>query len=283
MTASAPVIFAAGYLGGQLDANSSTAGSGVSSMILLDHPLALLVATVAVLWIASRLGFYIHKHTPQPLEPDEDDFALILGATLTLLGLIIGFTFSMAVNRYDQRKNYEEQEANAIGTEYLRLGLSAVAANGRMLLRDYLDQRIIYYTARDPDRVRQTRVQTSQLESQLWSTLSAPGTLQPTPISALVLSGMNDVLNSEGYTEAAWRNRVPLAAWILLVFLAVFSNVLLGYRAHRKSLLLFLVLPIALSISFLLIADIDSPRTGVIRVYPQNLESLAGSLRRLPR
>lgn len=152
-----------------------------------------------------------------------------------------------------------------------------------MLLRDYLDQRIIYYTARDPDRVRQTRVQTSQLESQLWSTLSAPGTLQPTPISALVLSGMNDVLNSEGYTEAAWRNRVPLAAWILLVFLAVFSNVLLGYRAHRKSLLLFLVLPIALSISFLLIADIDSPRTGVIRVYPQNLESLAGSLRRLPR
>jgi purine-cytosine permease-like protein len=98
-------------------------------------------------------------------------------------------------------------------------------------------------------------------------------------VSALVLSGMNDVLNSEGYTEAAWRNRVPLAAWILLISIAAFCNFLLGYRAHGKTSMLLLVLPIALAIAFFLIADIDSPRSGVIRVYPQNLESLADSLR----
>ena len=44
-----------------------------------------------------------------------------MAASLTLPGLIIGFTFSMAIDRYDQRKNYEEAEANAIGTEYLRI------------------------------------------------------------------------------------------------------------------------------------------------------------------
>ena len=52
-----------------------------------------------------------------------EDFGIILAATLTLLGLIVGFTFSMALGRYDQRKNYEEEEANAIGTEYARAGL----------------------------------------------------------------------------------------------------------------------------------------------------------------
>lgn len=249
-------------------------------IFLLNHPLVFSVITLALLWIASQVGAYFRK---QSLDEgmDEEHFSLILGATLTLLGLMIGFTFAMAVSRYDQRKGYEEQEANAIGTEYVRLDVlsAANAAELRALLRDYLDQRILYYSSRDSELLRQARVETSQLQSELWSEVTASATAQPSPLSALALSGMNDVLNSEGYTEAAWRNRVPLAAWILLISIAVYCNFLLGYRAHGKTSMLLLVLPIALSISFSLIADIDSPRNGVIRVYPQNLESLADSLR----
>jgi hypothetical protein len=248
---------------------------------VLNHPLVLFLVALPLLWIASRVGTYFRNRSPDSQGPHEGDFGLILGATLTLLGLIIGFTFSMAVGRYDQRKNYEEQEANAIGTEYVRLDLlpAADAAKTRDLLREYLGQRIVYYSTRDSEVLRHARAKTAQLESNLWSAVSRPQIAQPSPISAVVLSGMNDVLNSEGYTEAAWRNRVPLAAWILLVSIAVLCNFLLGYRAHRKAALLFLVLPIALSISFFLIADIDSPRSGVIRVHAENLESLADSLR----
>jgi hypothetical protein len=90
---------------------------------------------------------------------EREDFGVLLTATLTLLGLIIGFTFSMAISRYDQRKNYEEEEANAIGTEYLR-------ANATQ--------------------------------------------------TALAVMGMNDVLNTQGYTQAAWWNRIPMAAWGLM-------------------------------------------------------------------
>jgi protein-S-isoprenylcysteine O-methyltransferase Ste14 len=89
---------------------------------------------------------------------------------------------------------------------------------------------------------------------------------------------MNDVLNSQGYTQAAWWNRIPVAAWSLLVVMSIFCNILVGYRAQGKSPILFMILPVALSISLFLIADIDSPRRGVIRVHPQNLESLAASL-----
>ena len=248
---------------------------------LLNHPLLFFLVSFVLLWFAAGIGVYYRQGRPSQQVVDEKDFNLILGATLTLLGLIIGFTFSMAVSRYDQRKNLEEEEANAIGTEYVRLDVlpPADAAKARGLLRDYLDQRILYYTTRNPQRLRQIDAATSQLQSNLWSAVSAPAAAQPSPVSALALSGMNDVLNSQGYTEAAWRNRVPLPAWMLLIAIAVFCNLLVGFSAHRRSLLLFLILPIALSISFFLFADIDSPRSGVIHVRAQNLQTLADSLR----
>jgi hypothetical protein len=95
---------------------------------------------------------------------------------------------------------------------------------------------------------------------------------------ALVVTGMNGVLNSEGYTQAAWWNRIPVAAWTLLITIGIFCNVLIGYVAQGRSGLLLLILPITLSISLFLIADIDTPGRGVIRVHPQNLEHLAMSL-----
>jgi len=90
---------------------------------------------------------------------------------------------------------------------------------------------------------------------------------------------MNDVLNAQGYTQSAWWNRIPVAAWCLMFLIAVLSNLLLGYGMHRRAVVLSIVLPLAVSISFLLIADIDSPRGGVIRIHPQNLYALANSLR----
>ena len=71
----------------------------------------------------------------------------------------------------------------------------------------------------------------------------------------------------------------PIAAWALLIVISIFCNLLVGYVAHGRGAFLFLILPIALSISLFLIADIDSPVAGVIRVRPQNLETLAESLR----
>jgi hypothetical protein len=86
-------------------------------------------------------------------------------------------------------------------------------------------------------------------------------------------------LNSQSYTQAAWWNRIPHAAWGLMAAIAICANMLLGFgaRAAKMSALL-LVFPLIVSIAFLLIADIDSPRGGLIRVQPQNLLSLAESL-----
>ena len=248
----------------------------------MNFPFLIFLVCFVVLASSVRIGTLLRNR--KIIEEDlRKDLDIILAATLTLLGLIIGFSFSMAISRYDQRKNYEEAEANAIGTEYLRVDLlpGPDSAKLRALLKDYLGQRIVFYQNRDEDELQKINNYTAQLQAQLWSAVQVPAEARPTPVTGLVVSGMNDVLNSQGYTQAAWWNRIPIAAWALMVAIAICSNVLVGYSAHRTKagVIHWLVLPLVLSISFLLIADIDSPRRGVIRVHPQNLISLVQSLR----
>jgi len=250
---------------------------------LADYPLLLSVVSVFVLWAAALAGAALRRRHQLAGELRED-FGVVLAATLTLLGLIIGFTFSMAVSRYDQRKNYEEAEANAIGTEYVRADLlpAAATANVRTLLRRYLDQRIGFYTTRDPHRLAQINAETARLQTALWTAVRSPASEQPTHVVlGLAVAGMNDVLNSQGYTQAAWWNRIPSAAWALMGMIAICCNLLVGYGEHgqKTAPVLLLILPVLVAIAFLLIADIDSPTGGIIRVQPQNLVSLAESLR----
>jgi hypothetical protein len=254
----------------------------VSIKELLDYPIVVFGLSLVVLWVSAKIGSSLRSGRKITDESESADFDMIVAATLTLLGLIIGFSFSMAISRYDQRKNYEEAEANAIGTEYVRAGLLPGSDVERMrgLLKSYLDQRILFYQTREAGQLRQINASTAQLQSDLWLAVQTPAAAQPTPIVALAVAGMNDVLNSQGYTQAAWWNRIPIAAWGLMSAIAICCNLLIGYgaRGPESKALLFLVLPLVVAISFFLIADIDSPRGGVVRVLPQNLVSLAQSL-----
>src|ERR1700675_4438310 len=118
---------------------------------LTDYPLLVFVVSFVVLWLSTQFGAGVLKRWRKLEQDAREDFGVILTATLTLLGLIIGFSFSMAVSRYDQRKNYEEAEANAIGTEYVRADLLTAVerAKVRALLKSYLDQRLLFYVTRD--------------------------------------------------------------------------------------------------------------------------------------
>ena len=118
---------------------------------LLRHPLIILALSYCVMAGSAQLGLFFRRNQQQLEDADYHDRGVVLGATLTLLGLLIGFTFSMAISRYDQRKNCEEQEANAIGTEYLRSDLlpQQDAPGLRAKLKEYLDQRIYFFRSRD--------------------------------------------------------------------------------------------------------------------------------------
>jgi hypothetical protein len=254
-------------------------------MRLSDYPIitglfAFLFLCFAV-WFGARLRAWRGQ---EELGETREDFDMVVAASLTLLGLIIGFSFSMATSRYDQRKDFEEAEANAIGTEYLRADIlpAAEAQATRELLRKYLDQRILFHITGDRRRLKEIDAQTAQLQKQLWSTVEAVAVAQPNVVHGLALSGMNDVINSQGYTEASWRNQIPRSAWFLMYIIALLCCSMVGYRfgkIYRRRAMPW-ILPFLIAISFFLIADLDSPRRGIARVIPDNLLILADSLGR---
>lgn len=249
---------------------------------LTHYPTLVFAFSFLTMWLMAWVGWALLRRKAAMDEETRHDFSFILSGMVTLLALLIGFSFSMAIGRYDLRKSYEEGEANAIGTEYLRADLlpATDAASVRALLTNYLKLRVSFYRAQAEPEFQQINVSTGQLQNELWAAVHSPAMSTPTPVTALAVAGMNDVLNSQGYTQAAYWNRIPVAAWILLFVIGVGCSLLIGYgarSANRGRKLLF-ILPFGASIAFMLIADLDAPRHGIIRVLPQNLISLEESL-----
>ncbi len=248
---------------------------------LVDHPAAFFVVTLALLIASTSLGVLIRNRLHDLTLSDRAEFDLVRNAMFTLLGLMIGFAISMAVSRYDLRKSYEEAEANAIGTEYLRLDLMPpeISAAARTLLRTYVNERLAFYRDRDPKQQENSDLETMDTMNALWAAIAPEARARQTPTTALVASGMNDVLNAEGYTLAAWRNRLPIEVWMLLMLVAAGCNFLIGFGAERLSPVTHAILPVTASLAFLLIADVEGPRNGLVRVQPVNLADTAAAMR----
>jgi hypothetical protein len=246
---------------------------------IYHYPFAIFAVALLAQWLASYLGHFLRRRAQPAVDDERADFGVILGASLTLLALIIGFTFSMAVSRFDERKDLEEAEAKAIRTEYLRAEAlpPSAAAQVRALLAGYTQKRILFFRTSDPAQLRQIDSETARLQSKLWAAVVGPDSGPSTPKTALAMSGMNDVLNAQNDTEAAFRNHIPTVAWGLLLLIAIAGNVLLGASEKRQGAARLVILPIIIATPFLLIADVDSPRAGFIRVVPVNLVELSQS------
>jgi hypothetical protein len=249
---------------------------------LLEYPLVMSLLVGLGMAAAALIGIDVNRR--RAADPDARDYrGLFVGSTLGLLSLVIGFTLSMSVARYDLRKAYEAQEANAIGTEYDRIDLLTGADQGKIkaLMSNYLDERIRFYAARDKQELRQNAVRTEQLQTQMWSAVSAAGTAQPNPVAALAVAGMNEVLDDKDYAAAAWRNRLPMENYLLMAGLALLASGLIGFGAPKtmSRTAILTIMPAVISVAFFLIVDIDSPRTGFVHIAPYNLLDLAQSIR----
>jgi len=252
---------------------------------LVEHPGIMSLLCGLAMSVFALIGIVLNRR----LAPDDggrDYRGIFVSSSLGLLSLVIGFTLSMAVARYDLRKSYEAHEANTISTEYIRVDLLAgdEQAKLRGLISNYLDERIRFYVSRNENDLQQIAANTVQLQTAMWDAVREPAKVQRNAVDALVVAGMNEVIDDQGYTQAAWRNRLPIETWALMLALALFANFFIGFSKPPKMSQLgaLTIMPVIISVAFMLIGDIDSPRGGFVNIEPHNLLEVAQSLKSSP-
>jgi len=208
----------------------------------------------------------------------------VQGAVLGLLGLLLGFTFSMGVSRYESRRELVLKEANAIGTTYLRAGLlpEKHQAPCKDLLRRFTDVRLKYQTlSRDRVMLTEGLRLSQEIENELWQHAEAAAKEAPTPLTTTFIVTLNEMIDTDAERVTAGRNQIPGGVWILLVFVAAsgcfISSYGSGAQGQRSGLTTFL-LPGLLIIVIVSIFDLTHSQQGVIDVSQQPMIDLQQSI-----
>jgi hypothetical protein len=209
----------------------------------------------------------------------------LIGGMLGLLALLLAFSFSMAAQRYEERRHLVVQEANAIDTAYLRAQLLDEPHRARLsgLLVDYTDNRIALGTAK-PNEIELQLTKNSSLLTDMWAAVTAArDSTQAHGISTPLLMAFNQVTDLDTERKVARQVRVPEPILVLLLgFLimtaAVLGLVLEGIRAWTEGIVLFVLLSFYVSI----IVDLNRPTSGNITESQEPMLMLRQSLKAQP-
>lgn len=242
----------------------------------------LMLSTLVLLMGAAFLGKHIGKRRINKDLPVDDELKIVLGAVLSLFGLLVGFTFSFAMGGYQARVQAEENEAIAIGNAFQRISVleDKYQPRAESMLQDYLALRIAFFNTANEEERAQTRQAAIQLQTHMWQLISQLAKQNPNAVMVTALNASNDLYTAQQKTMSSWQRQVPGAAWLLLLFFAVCSNFLLGHniRGIHGNNTLIMLLPALISLALLMISEIDSPGAGIIYVTPDNLNALGHTL-----
>jgi hypothetical protein len=242
----------------------------------------LLVAFLLTL-AAVEAGYWLGKWRLRRDHEHDATAGATVGITLGLLAFTLAFTFSMAADRFDARRAMVLEEANAIGTTYLRaLMLPAPAASDvRGLLRQYVDARL--EAAAQPEKVAAAVARSEELQISIWQQAVAAAKMQADSVmTGLFITSLNELIDVHAKRLVAVRNRIPDVIWLFLFVTAVLGMASMGYHtgltgSRRTVAVIFLTL--AFSGALTLIADLDRPREGFIQVSQQPMLDLQASMR----
>src|SRR5438445_10095782 len=246
----------------------------------------LVFAILAVVLLAlSEFGWRVGLARSRAKPEKAGDSGSVPAAVLTLLGLLLGFTFAMAVSRHDARRELVVQEANSILTTARRARLlpEPQATNVGQLLREYVSLRIeAHRETQFSQRFAALRKSSVDLHERLWNEAVAAAAKQPSPITASFIASLNETIDFEATRIAAKRNHVPGAVWLLLLCVAGCGLWLTGWEAgiaRGHPFLARFLFPILIAVVIALITDIDTPRGGLITLDDRPLLEVKDSLK----
>jgi hypothetical protein len=253
---------------------------------LFGNQLAVFLIVIAVMLafaeIGYRLGLRLHATNDVARK---GQIGGVQGAVLGLLGLLLGFTFAMAVERYDTRRGLVSQEASALGTTYLRASLlpDAHQVPVRDLLRRYVDVRLQYWPlVDDPDQFAAGKQLIDDLQTQLWKHATEAAKEAPNDITATFVESLNETIDLDAKRIAALRAAIPGGVWLLLLVIAAFGCATTSYGGGAdgaRSKLGSVFLPLLITVVIVLIFDISHSRVGLIQIGQQPLNDLQQSMK----
>lgn len=236
----------------------------------LSLAVGLSLGMLALLEVGRRIG---RRRAADDPERVTAGFGAVDGAVFGLMGLLLAFTFSGAAARFDTRRELIVEEANDIGTAYLRLDLLPSNAQPplRDLFRRYLDSRLATYR-RLPDlaAAREELARSEALQGEIWSRAVATCRAEGSPATTtLVLSALNEMIDIATTRTAAAMMHPPAVVFVLLCGLALGSSLLAGYdmgAGRARSWLHMIGFAFVISLAVYVILDLEFPRLGLIRV-----------------
>lgn len=256
---------------------------------LNDIPLLLLGLLLLVAMIITALCGYAVRQSQDRKDPkaeiSESQQGYIVSAVLALLGLLLGFTFSLAIERFEARRALVLEDANAIGTAYLRTQLLGEPHRTRLshLIVEYTDNMVLLAKA-PPIQIPPLLAVDDKLLTDIWAATAAGyDSIRDLAYSSTFVSAINSMIDEDGARRAARQAHVPTPVFaVLLIYLIVTAGVLGYVLSTRRGRVPALFLMALVIMSLLLIIDIDRPTTGTLRESQLPMEQLRNSLKTTP-
>lgn len=243
---------------------------------------AVYLLTMLVFLAAMEAGYRISKGMQRKsLAKSDAGLGAISGATLALLAFLLAFVVSFAANIFNERRQLVIQQANAIGTTYLRAGYldEPYPTETRALLREYVD---VLLAALDPAKLESAMNRSEQIHNELWNSAETIARENPVVTTGLYIASLNEMIDL--YTErlnVALGIRVPPTVLLGMYIVALFTMFLVGMHsgyAENRNLIALVILVLILSVVFYLIVDLDRSRQGFLQVSQQALIDLQRQL-----
>lgn len=257
--------------------------------LFLGTPIwAIFIFTFLIVYIAFESGVFLgEKHRKNAEKEDRSPIGSMVAATLGLLAFLLAFTFGIAASKFDERRNLVVEEANAIGTTYLRAGYlkESFRESVKDLLKEYVAIRL---DAIKPGKITEGIKKSEEIQDKLWLHATLIAEKNPNSVvEGLFIQSLNEMIDLHAKRiYLGLRVRIPIIIWGVLYFVTMLSIGCLGYQFglfHTRYIGITFLLILTFSSVIILIVDLDRPQEGFIHVTQQSLIDLMEKFNQNPK
>ena len=258
----------------------------MTELLYSQSSITISLTLLVLMTLAIEMGYRFGLASQVQSNTAKEQVSTIQSSLLGILALMLGFTFSLALNRFDTRSNAVVNEANAIGTAFLRTDLlpEPNRNQAQRLLKDYLKLRVAAgsfaldnHDDRDPLLERAAHLQEQIWQEAMQATLQQPNSAT----SGIFTQAINSMIDTYGVRIAELNRHVPELVLLLLYGSFIITGGIIGYTAgigrHRPAIASYIMVALVVLLMSMVI-DLDRPRRGFITVNQHSLIDLNDAL-----